>query len=121
MDSSINLEKFFVFLENAPEFYDKKTEDGMIIYTFYEQVDPYNSLGVIKIPKTPIADNVDWNFILLNENDKKTSFKVNSLHHYHTPSWFKSLLSEVSNTIKKIANMFNIFRFNFGNVPKKVI
>lgn len=122
-------EELFHFLEQSPYFYEKapvvkkqrsdeilvNNEDELthVTYIFFDQENPYQTIGEISIPIINPREEVNWKFIQLDDKERsKPLFQSKNPEIEKMPDWFKSLLIEVRNLYDRIVSLFRIFAPN---------
>jgi hypothetical protein len=112
----------FAFLEQSPYFNGKREKviakrggvETEIIYTFTSEDSPFEEIAEIIIPIQNDETLIKWNFISVNEQERKNKnkdkieaqiCKVNQI-----PIWFMQLISKVERLFRRISNLLGLYR-----------
>ncbi|MDU9694154.1 hypothetical protein O0Q50_23500 [Priestia aryabhattai] len=117
-------EELFHFLEDSSYFYEKtpavamqRSDDSTarerdlthIIYTFFEQENPYQAIAEISIPVSNPSEEIKWKFIQMSEDTNKPTFQSLNPDIHLMPEWFRPLLLETQVLYEKKTILFKIF------------
>lgn len=114
-------DQHFAFLEQSPYFFDKKEgivakvgkeERGRdLIYTFYQQENPYQVVAKIIIPFQDYNRDIEWKYLRLEDNQKahKPVYQKKNPSMNEIPGWFRSLVKKVNEIYYDVVNIARIF------------
>jgi len=117
-------EELFHFLEDSSYFYEKtpavtiqRSDDSAaragelthIIYTFFDQENPNQSIAEISIPVNNPSEEIKWKFIQMSEDTNKPTFQSLNPDIHLMPEWFRPLLLETQVLYERKTLLFRVF------------